>query len=226
MVVPTRQASLPRLRFRGNWTPVPFVITYAPPRLHGQRPRLRTRLCAKCGELTSHRTLYVKTDTGGRSKWFQLFWACTKCGSLNHIVLPFYRLERVSSHLPSVLATAVVNALEEGPLDLDELIVSLRKRAVPGVQHIFNSEVGMALEFLKGRGVVEEVSGDRTEKVLDALRVRFTESKRLGPCPAELGQSIVGKTLVSLYAQRSTTSDRGMRLVPVGVLCLHCQYHP
>jgi len=79
MVVPTRQASLPRLRFRGNWTPVPFVITSAPPRLHGQRPRLRTRLCAKCGELTSHRTLYVKTDTGGRSKWFRLFWACTKC---------------------------------------------------------------------------------------------------------------------------------------------------
>ena len=74
---------------------------------------LRTRLCAKCGELTSHRTLYVKTDTGGRSKWFQLFWACTKCGSLNHIVLPIYRLELVSSHRPSVLAIAVINALEE-----------------------------------------------------------------------------------------------------------------
>ena len=42
---------------------------------------LRTRFCAKCGELTPHRTLYVKTDTGGRSKWFQLFWTCTKCGS-------------------------------------------------------------------------------------------------------------------------------------------------
>src|SRR2546422_4217798 len=93
------------------------------------------------------------------------------------------------------------------------------------VHHIFNSEVGMALEFLKGRRVVEEVSGDRTEKVLDALRARSTESKRLGPCPAELSQSIVGRTLVSLYAQRSTTSARGMRLVPVGVLCLHCQCH-
>ena len=106
---------------------------------------LRTRLCAKCGELASQRTLYVKTDTGGRSKWFQLFWACTKCGSLNHIVLPIYRLERASSHLPSVLAIAVVSALEEGPLDLDELIVNLRKRQIPGVNHIFNSEVGMAL---------------------------------------------------------------------------------
>src|SRR2546425_13148610 len=93
---------------------------------------LRTRLCPKCGELTPHRTLYVKTNTGGRSKWFQLFWACTMCGSLNHIVLPIYRLERVSFHLPSVLAIAVVNALEEGQLDLDELIVNLRKRQIPG----------------------------------------------------------------------------------------------
>ena len=121
---------------------------------------LRTRLCAKCGELTSHRTLYVKTDTGGRSRWFQLFWTCTKCGSLNHIVLPIYRLERVSSHLPSVLAIAVVNALEEGPLDFDEMIVNLRKRHIPGIHHIFNSEVGMALEFLKSRQVVEQESGD------------------------------------------------------------------
>jgi len=83
----------------------------------------------------------------------------------------------------------------------------------------------MALEFLKGRGVVEQVPGDRTEKVLDALRARLTESKRLGSCPAELNESVVGTTLVSLYAQRSTISARGMRLVPVGVLCLHCQYH-
>src|SRR5207244_8572039 len=124
------------------------------------------------------------------------------------------RPEPVSSHLPSVLAIAVVNSLEEGPLDLDELIVNLRKRQIPGVHHIFNSEVGMTLEFLKGRGVVEEVSGDRTEKVLDALRARSTESKRLGPCPAELGRSVVGKTMVSLYAQRSTTSAQGKRFVP------------
>ena len=54
--------------------------------------------------------------------------ACTKCSSLNHIVLPIYRLELVSSHRPSVLAIAVINALEEGPLDLDKLIVNLRKR--------------------------------------------------------------------------------------------------
>src|SRR3989475_11512165 len=98
---------------------------------------LRTRLCPKCEEVTPHRTLYVKTDTGGRSKWFQLFWSCTKCGSLNHIVLPIYRLKRVSSHLPSDLAIAVVGALEDRPLDLDELIVNLRKRKIPGVRHIF-----------------------------------------------------------------------------------------
>src|SRR5712691_11385102 len=104
---------------------------------------LRTRLCAKCGELTSQRTLYVKTDTGGRSKWFQLFWACTKRGSLNHIVLPIYRLERASSDLPSALAIAVVNALEEGPLDRYELIANLRKRQIPRVRLVFNSVVGM-----------------------------------------------------------------------------------
>jgi RNase P subunit RPR2 len=74
---------------------------------------LRTRLCPECKEVTAHRTLYVKTASGGRAKWFQLFWACAKCGSLNHIVLPAYRLERASTPLPTALATEVVNALEE-----------------------------------------------------------------------------------------------------------------
>ena len=143
--------------------PVPVVKTSAPPRLHGQRSWAPDQALREVrGAHPPHRTLYVKTDTGGRSKWFRLFWACTRCGSLNHIVLPVYRLERVSSHLPSVLAIAVVKALEEGPLDLDELIVNLRKRQIPGVHHIFNSAVATALEFLKGRGAVEEVSGDRT----------------------------------------------------------------
>ncbi len=186
---------------------------------------LRTRLCPKCEEVTPHRTIYVKTDTGGRSRWFQLFWACAKCASMNHIILPTYRLERASHQLPSALAIAVVNALEEGSLDLDELIMSLRKRRIPGVRHVFNSEVAMALEYLKGRGVVEEVSGDRTERVFDALGARSTVSNHLGPCPTELNQGVTRMALVSLYAQRRATAGCGTRLSPVGVLCLRCQYH-
>lgn len=175
--------------------------------------------------MTPHRTLYVKTASGGRARWFQLFWACTKCGSLNHIVLPSYRLEHISSQLPTALATGVVNALQEGPLDLDELIMRLRKRLMPDVRHVFNSDVAMVLEFLKGRGVVAEELRDRTAKVLNALRDRTTESTRLGPCPAELSHGIERRGLASLYAQRRAASSEGMRLVPIGVLCPSCQYH-
>ncbi|MDG7016370.1 MAG: hypothetical protein JRM82_03240 [Nitrososphaerota archaeon] len=186
---------------------------------------LRTRLCPKCGEITPHRTLYAKTESGGRSRWFQLFWACTKCNSLNHVLLPRHRLERASSPLPSALAVAVVKALEERPLDIDELIMSLRQRRVPEVRHVFNSEVAMAIEFLKGRGVVAEETRDCTERVLESLRVRSVGSKHLGACPAESNLGVPRRALVSLYAQRQTGAAHGMRLVPAGVLCLHCQYH-
>ena len=186
---------------------------------------LRTRLCPGCKEMTPHRTLYVKTSAAGRARWFQLFWACSKCGSLNHIILPCYSLEQAASQLPSALATGVVNALQDGPLDLDELIMGLRKRQVPGVRHVFNSDVVMVLEFLKERGVVAEEPRDRTASVLESLMNRSTESTRLGPCPAELSQGIERRTMVSLYAQRWAASSRGMRLVPVGVLCPGCQYH-
>jgi hypothetical protein len=37
---------------------------------------LRIRLCSECTEITPHRTLYAKTETDGRTKWFPLFWAC------------------------------------------------------------------------------------------------------------------------------------------------------
>ena len=166
----------------------------------------------------------MKTGSGGRTRWFQLFWACTKCGSLNRIILPFYRVERASIPLPTALATGVVNALQEGPLDLDELTMRLRKTPMQGVRHVFNSDVLMVLEFLKGRGVIAEDTGDRTAKVLDAMRDRPTGSTRLGPCPAELGQGIERRALVSVYAQRQIPSSQGMRLVSVGVVCLSCQY--
>jgi len=175
--------------------------------------------------MTPHRTLYVKTSAAGRTKWFQLFWACEKCGSLNHIVLPSYKLERVSSQLPTALAVGVVNALEEGPLDLDELIMRLRKRQMPGVPHVFNSDVAIVLEFLKGRGVAAEEPRDRTALVLEALRDKSTESTRLGPCPTELSLGIERGGLVSLYAQTWNASFKGRRLVPIGVLCPSCHYH-
>jgi hypothetical protein len=185
---------------------------------------LRTRLCPKCQNITPHRTLYARATSNGKRRWSQLFWACTKCGSLNHIVLPAYRLERASAPLPSALAVAVVNALGEGPLDIDELIMNLRQKRVAEVSHVFNSEVGLAVDFLKGRGVVAEEVRDCTERVLDGIRVQTAESSHLGICPAEqnLGPQ---RSLISLYAQKQSRAARGMRLVSAGVFCLRCQYH-
>ena len=181
---------------------------------------LRTRLCPKCREITPHRTLYVRATSNGKRRWFQFFWACAKCDSLNHIVLPAYRLERASSPLPSALAIAVVNALEEGPLDFDELVTRLRRRRPVNIRHVFNSEVALAVRFLKGQGVVAEERVDCTERLLDVLRGRSEESNHLGTCPVE-----AKRALVSLYAQRQGGTARGTRLVPVGVFCLHCPYH-
>ena len=186
---------------------------------------LRTRLCPDCKEITTHRTLYVKAGWGGRQRWLQVFWACEKCGSLNHIMLPCYRLETVSRLLPSALAlaTGVAKALEEGPLDLDELIMRLRKMEMPGVRHVFNSDVAMVLEFLKGRGDIAEEERDRSAIVLGMLRDRATESTRAGPCPAEHSES-ERKAVVKVYAQK-WSAVQGNRLVRVGLLCLNCQYH-
>ena len=185
---------------------------------------LRTRLCPRCNEYTPNRTLYVKTRSGDRPRWLQTFWACERCGSMNHIILPAYRLERASIPLPKGLALGVVDVLEEGgELDLDELIMKLRKRFIPGVRHVFNSEVGLALEFLKGVGVIAEGTQDRTEKVLDLLKARPAETYRMGPCPAESNHTTTKGALVSLYAQTGEGSLGATRLVPIGVFCPHCQ---
>ena len=181
---------------------------------------LRTRLCLKCTEVTPHRTLYVRITIDGKRRWLQLFWVCIRCGSLNHVVLPTYRLERASSPMPSALAAAVVNALEEGPLAFDELMLTLRRRKVPGVGHVFKSDVALGIEFLKGRGVVSEESRDCTERALGYLRAQSAESKHLGVCLAESKRA-----LVSLYAQKQRRPAHSVRLVPAGVFCLSCQYH-
>jgi hypothetical protein len=167
----------------------------------------------------------MRATKGVKRRWLQTFWACTKCGSLNHLVLPTYRLGRAPSRLPSALAVAVVNVLEEGPLDFDELVMSLRGRRTQEVPHIFNSEVAMAIEFLKGRGEVAEEARDCTEKVLETMRVQTAGSKHLGVCPAEPNPGLPRRSLISLYAQKQSGAARRMRLVPAGVFCLRCQYN-
>ena len=180
---------------------------------------LRTRLCPKCAEVTPHRTLYLRATLGGRRRWVQTFWACTKCRSLNHIVLPAYKLERVAFPLPTPLAVAIVKALAEGPLNLAELITKVRREHPEEVHHVFNSEVILALDFLEGHGVVVKEDRDRTEDVLSSLRDGSGRSNHLGVCPVE------GKrALVSLYAQRLMGEAVWPGLVLTGVFCPSCQY--
>lgn len=194
---------------------------------------LRIRFCPRCRRVAPHRTLYAKTETGGRSRWFQLYRICTACRSLNHIVLPCYKLLSVPSGLPSPLAISVVDALREASLDISELLRDLRRRRGPGSPHIFNSEVAMVLAYLKSQRIVTEEMTDRTALTLVAMAARPSKSKHLGPCPEEMKQCVARKSLVSLYSQRwmSVTRDgqgpaaNKRRLVPVGVFCLHCQYH-
>ena len=180
---------------------------------------LRTRLCPKCAEVTPHRTLYARAAKGGRRRWVQVFWACAKCHSLNHIILPAYRLERVASSLPTPLAMAIAKALAEGPLNLAELIIKVRREHIEDVHHVFNSEVILALDFLKSRGLVTKANRDCTENVLDSLRDQSAGSKHLAVCPVESKRA-----LISLYAQTLTGNTKEMRLVPAGVFCLRCQY--
>ena len=185
---------------------------------------LRTRFCRNCGSTTPHRTLYVKTETGGQSRWSQVFWACTDCDSLNRVVLPLYRLVSFPSELPSPLVALVVEALKAGPRDVDELLSDLRRRRDQQVRHISSLDVGMAIVYLKSRGVVAEETVDRTASIIDTLRARPWKSKHLSPCPAELEQGVVTKSLVSVYAQRQVSATHLRRVGPVGVLCLSCLY--
>ena len=176
---------------------------------------LKSRLCPECGTLTPHRTLYAKTESGGRTKWLQLFWACTMCGSLNHVTIPLYRMRRLSSlPPPSGLAVVVVNALLTRPLDFEELLERARRMRVGKVPHSFNSDLVMTLEFLKGHGVVTEEVAVRTGSVLETLRATLGSSVHLGTCPEDKSAK-----LVSLYAKRH------QKLTPVGVFCVSCGYH-
>jgi hypothetical protein len=113
---------------------------------------LRTRLCPKCTDITPRRTLYARTTNNGKRRWLQLFWACTRCGSLNDVVLPVYTLARAGFTV-SGLALAVVDALEHGPRDLDELIASSRRSNLAGQRHVFAADLRLAIDLLRARGL-------------------------------------------------------------------------
>jgi len=189
------------------------------------------RLCPTCRMVVAHRTLYARTESEGRTRWLRLFWACTECRRLNHVIVPAYMLQRVPGELPTPLATAVAAALRERPLDFDELVMTLR-RGCPGVRHVFNSDVGMVLEYFAGRGIVAGEMEDVTERSLAELRAKTSDSKHLGQCPAETNPGFNGKSLISVYSQRRIEATDGRpvasqqsRFTPAGVLCLRCGYH-
>ena len=176
---------------------------------------LKNRLCPRCSALTPHRTLYSRVTAEGKRRWTGLFWACEKCHSLNHVILPSYNLGSASVALPSPLAVAIVRALEQGPLDFNELVADLRQRQPPLPGHVFKTAVALTLEFLRGHGVVVERPKDYTEEALEALRPR-----RFGVCPLESK-----RTFVSLYVQKQDGAASQPRFVSIGAYCTSCGYH-
>jgi hypothetical protein len=176
---------------------------------------LKKRLCPRCSTLTPHRTLYVRVTADGKRKWTGLFWACEKCHSLNHVILPSYIFGSASVTLPSPLAVAIVRTLEQGPLDFNELVTGLRRKQPPLPGHVFKTAVALTLEFLRGHGAVVEGPKDCTKEALEALKPR-----RLGVCPVESK-----RTLVSLYAQKQGGATGQPSFVSAGAYCTSCGYH-
>lgn len=193
---------------------------------------LTTRFCPACDSAEAHRTLYARTESGYKTNWLRIFWACTKCNELNHVAVSTFRLQSELFGLPSTIAVAVTEALKEKPLDFDELLKYLRDHHSNDLC-VMTSEVFWALEYLKARGAVKEEKVDLTERTLATLRARLAWSSHLSPCPAEAERGIVSRGLVSLYAQyrrqvglwgeRARTGQ--LRLVSVGAFCIRCGYH-
>lgn len=197
------------------------------------KPRgLTTRLCGNCGKMAAHKTLYVKTESGGRSKWLRIFWACLNCNSLNHVVVPRYRLETKPLSSPTGFVENILLVLEDGPLNFDELIRSLKARR-KGIGHVFNSDVNMAMQYLTGKGIVTEQRDNLTERAISEISAKSKRTNHLKFCPDEAGKGIKARGLVSLYAQRHQdveAVDQGARVkkrwfAPVGVFCIQCGYH-
>lgn len=195
------------------------------------KPRgLNHRMCRSCGRLAPHRTLYAKTEAGGRLRWFRLFWACTDCNALNHIIVPTYRLNPANTELASSLLQSIVDILKDKPLNFNDVLLSLRAHR-GDVRHVFDSDVRLAMEYLTRRGTVIPGVDDLTERNLAELSAVASESIHLGPCPAELDQGVAKRNLISLYAHHCPLpSGQGVRrshrtYSSVGVLCLRCLYH-
>ncbi len=142
---------------------------------------------------------------------------------MNHIVLPCYHLLSASPSLPSSLCTSIVTVVKEGTTDINELLQELRRRRSPEFSHILHSDVLIALTYMKSHGVLAEERVDCTSQTLEALRAPYSKSKRLRVCPVEMKQGVVRKSLVSLYSERRISGTKTR--VPVGVLCLHCEYN-
>lgn len=174
---------------------------------------LKNRLCPNCRARTPHRTIYARATAEGKRKWLQLFWACTKCQSLNHVVVQAYSLTRPPSAHPSLSSGMLIRALESGPLDRNQLLADLRRNKNQGTSHVFQSEVAVALEDLRASGVVADAPRDVTAKALELLRGR-----RFGSCPRD-----AQRTLVPLYV-RKRSAYAGPRFVLAGAYCLGCGY--
>ena len=193
---------------------------------------LSTRLCPKCQLREAHRTLYVKTESHEKNSCRRIIKKITKCGSLNNVHLPVYKLEYVPFEPPSPLVACAVETLKQGPKNVDELVQAVKGNC-PGVRHVFGADVRFALEYLKRRGIVSELPNDLTERLLTELRSRQATSNHLRPCPAEAEKGVETKGLVSVYAQHRLKMNDGdeptrtgqLRLSPVGVFCISCGYH-
>ena len=172
----------------------------------------------------------MRTTVDGKIKWFRMFWACTGCSSLNHVVVPKYTIVFAPATLPSAFVASIVDALRGGPSDFDELILRLRKHCA-GVRHVFNPDVTLAMEYLKSHGIVTEQTEDVTEKNLADIRARTAGSTHLGLCPVEGGSETKVRSLITMYSQRWPQTDAQgnpashREYSAYGVLCLSCLYH-
>jgi hypothetical protein len=196
------------------------------------KPRgLTTRLCSACGKMAAHKTLYVKTETGGRSKWLRVFWVCLNCKALNHVVISRYRLETKPPSSPTRLVENITSALESGPLGLDDLIQTLRIRN-KDVGHTSNLDFRMAMQYLTTNGIVNENKDDLTERAISRISAKSRKSNHLRLCPDEANKGITVRSVVSLYTQyhQGEKVEQGSRpyqrwFAPAGHFCVQCGYN-
>ena len=181
--------------------------------------------------MAAHKTLYVKSESGGKSKWLRIFWVCLNCNSPNHVIVQRYRLETKPLSPSAGIVEDITSTLEGAPLDFDELTQSLRRRK-NGTGHIFNSDVRMALEYLTAHQIITEEGEDLTDRTIAEILAKSRKANHLRLCPAEASGGVEAQGVVSLYAQRHAgvegaapgTQFVKRRFVPVGLYCVRCGY--